>query len=87
MKPIRFSIRSGVTHFHYKPSEIIEFVRMGKANGNVGMILTRREGIHFVYRGFGTIEHPRKVILTFSFPHVEQSEGKMPTDESLIQPE
>jgi hypothetical protein len=86
MTPIKFTIKNGETHFHYKPSEIIKFVREGKKEGNVGLILTRRRGKLLCYRGFGTYENPIKEIRTNLIYHFETWDGPMPSDKSRLIP-
>jgi len=86
MTPIRYSVKNGVTHFHYKASELIEFVRLGKKDGNVGVILTKRDGNMLTYRGFGTIENPFTHIVSISMMHFPTFDGEMPTDEQRLIP-
>ena len=86
MIPIKFTIKNGVTQFHYKSSELIDFVRRGKKDGNVGMILTKRDGNMLTYRGFGTIENPFTSITTISMTHFPPFDGAMPTDEQRLIP-
>lgn len=86
MTPIKFTVKNGVTRFHYKASELIDFVRRGKKDGNVGMILTKREGNMLTYRGFGTIENPFTYIGSLSINHFSHFDGDMPTDEQRLIP-
>ena len=86
MTPIGFTIKNGVTHFHYKASELIEFVRLGKKDGNVGVILTKRNGNMLTYRGFGTIENPFTYIVSITINHFPLFDGEMPTDEQRLIP-
>lgn len=86
MTPIKFIIKDGVTTFHYKASELINFARLGFKDGNVGMILVRRKGKILTYKGFGTIENPNKYILTMSIVHLPLFDGKMLTDEERLIP-
>lgn len=86
MRPIKYSVINGVTRFHYKASELIDFVRRGKKYGNVGVILTERDGNMLTCRGFGTIENPFTHIASISVMHCEPFDGKMLTDdERLVQ--
>lgn len=86
MTPIKFTVKNGVTHFHYKASELIEFVRRGKQDGNVGVILTKRDGNMLTYRGFGTIENPFTYIIRMIMMHFPPFDGEMPTDEQRLIP-
>ncbi len=88
MTPIKFSIKYGVTTFHYNSSELMKFCRYGFKNGDVGMILIKRSGYLLTYKGFGTIENPSRDILTMSIMHSPGFSGEMPADEErLIKPE
>lgn len=84
MRPISFSIKDGVTTFHYKPSELFNFVRQGRTSGDVGIILIRRNGNHLTYKGYGTIEKPFKYLATITLTHFEPFDGKMQTDDERI---
>lgn len=86
MTPTYFTISGEVTRFHYKFSELKNFVRNGKEYGNVGIILTKRVGKFFTYRGFGTIENPFTHTVTISMEHSDILDGEMPTDEQLLIP-
>lgn len=86
MTPIRLTVKNGITKFHYKASDIINFARLGFKDGNVGMILIRREGGMLTYKGFGTIENPCTYLLTMSIMHFPPFDGEMPTDEQRLIP-
>ncbi|KKL63996.1 hypothetical protein LCGC14_2169540 [marine sediment metagenome] len=86
MTPIKYTVKNGVTTFHYKFSELRNFVRLGLLHGDVGMILVCREGGLITYKGFGTIENPRRTIHTFSIMHLPVLDGEMPTDEEILIP-
>jgi len=84
MKPISYTKKGEVTTFHYKPSELINFVREGHKTGNVGMIVIRRDGGMITYKGFGTLENPRRHIMTISLMHHPSFDGYMISDEQRI---
>jgi len=84
MRPNRYSIREGVTHFHYTYQELHRFLEEGFMKGDVGMILVKREKDFFTYKGFGTIEAPSNGILTMTMKHLELFDGKMLTDDALV---
>lgn len=86
MRPYRFEVRGGKTFFFYKYNELNAWLRMGKEHGSTGMILVRREGNMLIYRGFGTLDHPRKYIMTFLMNHCPSFSGDMPTDQSRVNP-
>lgn len=86
MTPIKYTIKNGITTFHYNPADIIKFVRRGFKDGNVGMILVRREGYLITYKGFGTIENPVNHIHTMSIMHNTAFSGELFTDEQRLVP-
>ncbi len=86
MIPIRFAVEDGVTTFYYKTRELKNFVRLGKKDGNVGMILIHRKGNMLTYKGFGTIEHPMTEMVTLSMMHHPGIDGEMKTDEQRLEP-
>mgnify|MGYP000980526586 CR=1 FL=1 len=86
MRPIKFTIKNGVTYFHYNLKDLREFIREGKKYGSVGFILTKRKGPELTYRGFGTIENPSKHITTCTFMYLPEFDGEMPSDKEIITP-
>jgi len=84
LRPIYFTIKNETTHFHYKFSELKNFVKQGKKTGDVGMLLVRRQGNMLTYKGFGTIENPFTYIMTLSIIHSPILDGKMVTDEQRL---
>jgi hypothetical protein len=84
MTPVKYTIKDGVTHFHYNPSQLIDFVRRGKRDGNVGLILIKRKGKCITYKGFGTIENPRTELISITMMHHELFDGRLPSDDELI---
>lgn len=84
MTPIKFTVKDNTTHFHYKSSELVDFVRRGKKDGNVGLILTKREGNWLTYRGFGTIDSPFNYIATITIENYSLLDGKMLADEERL---
>jgi len=87
MTPISFTVKDGVTRFHYKFSELREWYSLGIKHGDVGMILWSRKDNLLTYKCFGTIEHPRESIITLSLIHHHMFDGEMPSDEQrLIEP-
>lgn len=85
MTPIKFTEKNGAINFHYKTSELIDFVRKGKKDGNVGLIITKREGDVLTFRGFGTIEKPFNEVITLHIAH-NNIFGNMITDEQRLKP-
>jgi len=85
MTPHRFSTKDGVVTFHYKFSELREFLKMGFEHGDCGMILVKRKGNILVHRGFGVIENPSKSVMTFSFVQNPMF-GTIATDEQRLIP-
>lgn len=74
MRPISFTVENGITLFHHDEKKYKRFLRLGKRDGNVGLILKSRKGNILTCEGFGTIEHPCREMITFSIvmlPHEE----------------
>ena len=86
MTPIKYTVKYDITHFHYNYSELREFVRLGKANGNVGLILIKREGTFLTYKGFGTIQNPMRSMISIKSRHLEMLDGPMPSDDERLVP-
>ena len=85
MRPFKFTVKEGVTTFHYRFSELRKFLEMGFTEGNVGWILTQRSGETRTYRGFGTIESPRTILTTIEFTSIALF-GESISDEDVIKP-
>ena len=75
-----------VVIYHYKYSELKEFVRNGVENGTSGLLLVKREGNFFHYKGYGTYENPRKTTITIIMKHFEPMDGPMRTDDERLIP-
>lgn len=84
--PDHYEIRNKVTHFWYKPEHWKEFHRIGKRNGNNGTLLIRREGKMLTYRGYGTIEHPRKEWIDITLHHNKIFDGELQSDDQMLIP-
>jgi hypothetical protein len=84
MTPVSYTVNDGVTTFHYKPSELRKFYKLGKRDGDVGMILKSRKGNMITYSGFGTIENPRTV--EYSMSLIMMPFEEMSDDERLVPP-
>lgn len=85
MTPVKYTVKDGVTTFHYKFSDLRWFVREGLKNGNVGMILTNREGNIYTSKGFGTYSNPLYEKHTFCIVHCDLF-GKMKSDDDMLIP-
>jgi hypothetical protein len=86
MRPHSFTLKDDTTHFHYRFSELRNFIANGKTHGDVGVILTARKGRLLTFRGFGTIERPSKSVITISFMHNPFFSGEMASDEDRCKP-
>jgi hypothetical protein len=86
MVPIKFTVKDGITYFHYKYSDLKEFVKCGKLNGDVGHLLIKREGDLLTYKGFGTIENPMYSMITISILYLPLFDGEMMSDEERLVP-
>jgi|TARA_R110000782_G_scaffold18605_1_gene51021 hypothetical protein len=76
-----------ITH-HYSFSYIRRFLTLGYETGAVGMLLIKSDEETETYKGFGTIENPRKTIITFKLKKFKQfsSTYQEPSDISWFIP-
>ena len=86
MKPYKYTVINGVEYFHYKFSELREFLTLGKKGGNVGMILVKRSNEFTTSKGFGTIEHPNTTMFTLNMKPLHIL-GKPRTADEIIGPD
>ena len=86
MTPTHYTIKDGVTTFHYPFSWWRYFVTRGKEVGDVGPILIKREETLMIYRMFGTIENPCTTPHKMSMKHHEIFDGPLPTDQEICTP-
>lgn len=86
MKPIKYKIIDGVTHFYHDPADYFLWRKIGFATGDSGAILVKREGRMFIYKSFGTIEAPSRTRITISMMHSDEWSGPMSTDDEIIAP-
>ena len=86
MIPYKYTVKDGVTTFHYKLSDLRWFMSEGLKNGNVGMVITNREGVLLTFKGFGTFNNPMYKKHTFCIKHLEWINGTMPTDDQRLIP-
>lgn len=83
MKPIKYTGTKDNVTFHYKYSDLKKFLTFGKKEGNVGWVLISfKEGL-LTYRGFGTIEHPCKDLITISLMHNPVFDGEFSIDKIM----
>ena len=87
MHPTKISIKNDTTYFHYNFPDLLNFVRQGKKDGNVGMLLIKRKKNTLTYKGFGTIENPFRNITTLTMQHYPPFDGEMLTDEERLLPQ
>lgn len=86
MEPYKYTTKGDIVIYHYHYKELKEFITLGKKEGNVGWILTKRVGMIFTYRGFGTINRPLKDLITISFTHNNKLDGEFISDDLIINP-
>lgn len=60
MIPIKWSVKNNTTIFHYTFSDMRKFIKEGKETGNNGIILIKRKGNLFIFKGFGDKHYPNK---------------------------
>jgi hypothetical protein len=76
MVPVSYTETGNVIRFHYRLSDLRQFLLRGKQCGDVGMILLRKEGERLDYTGFGTIEHPFTWRAYISLIHNPELDGQ-----------
>lgn len=86
MTPVRFSVKNGITTFHYSFKDLREWAKRGYEHGDCGLLLFKRQDSILFYGGFGTIEHPQKVYHEFTMIHNPFFDGTMPPDEARLKP-
>lgn len=87
MRPYKFSILpDGFIRYHYRFSELREFLTLGFAEGNVGWILIGRIGNLKIFKGFGTYENPVHSMQRIYVQHWDMFDGPMPSDEKICAP-
>lgn len=86
MNPRSFTIKNGITHFHYKYSELKEWIFLGNRDGNVGILLVSRNGNLLTYKCYGTLENPFTTRQTLSIQHHPVFDGVLPSDEQICNP-
>lgn len=85
MRPYKYTQQGEKVTFHYKFSELRNFLTLGKRDGNVGVLILGSIGNVIKYKGFGTIENPRNVLYTIRMTHYEPFDG--PYDpEKIVNP-
>jgi hypothetical protein len=85
MRTYKFTEKDGNIRFHYKFTELREFLTHGFKYGNNGIILTGRINGIDTYKGFGTIENPRKTVYTISVVHNELFDGVQLTPKEIVE--
>jgi len=59
--------KEGTIYFYYKFSALREFYKRGIEFGDVGMLIVKRTTDNMItYKGFGTIEHPFKEMMSMT---------------------
>ena len=86
MNPYTYTKKNNKTIFHYKFSELREFITHGKKHGNNGTILISRKHSMLTFKGFGTIENPIFNLHSITIVHCKEFDGKMRSDKDRINP-
>lgn len=87
MTPNRYTIKEDTTYFHYKFSDLRTWISRGNEFGDVGPLLFARKGNRLIYESYGTINNPMKSRVTLSIIHNPLFDGKLGTDDEIINPE
>jgi hypothetical protein len=85
MRPIGIKEKQGKTIFIYRFRDLRGFIMQGRDTGDVGMIIISRDDNGMIkYRGFGTIEHPNKEIMTIVIKQCELFDGRWNPSKIII---
>ena len=85
MRPYKYTKQGNKTIFHYHYRDLRNFLEHGFKHGDNGFIIVSEENGFIKHKGFGTIENPRKTILTMVIQHCEPFDGEYCPDLSLYQ--
>jgi hypothetical protein len=61
-----FTAKDNIIKYHYSFTQLREFITEGRESGAVGMLLIKRNGRILTYKGYGTIDKPRRNITTIA---------------------
>lgn len=86
MRPYKYTKTKNSIILHYKFSDLRKFIERGKLYGDNGWIIISKIGNLIKYKGFGTIEHPLKEIMTISIEHCEAYDGEFDEDKIINPP-
>lgn len=81
MQPSSFTIKDGVTHFHYNVSELRKFIYDSKDRGIAEMVLMARQDDMLLFRMFSPSETTH---LSIWVKHDPLIDGVMLTDEEFL---
>lgn len=76
MKPISYNKKGNDVYFHYSFRDLKHFLKIGFDSGDCGMLLISFVNGFMKFKGFGTLEHPRKEIITFTLKHNSRYDGE-----------
>lgn len=87
MNPISYTGNNDKCVFHYKYSDIKEFIIEHRKSGAAGQILIKKDGNLLYYRCSGTIDNPimSDKLYTFIYSWIEDLSGKFDA-EKIINP-
>jgi len=87
MKPINYTGNKENFILHYKFSDLRQFLKRGYEYGDVGYLFIKKENLFSIYKGFGTIGSPSKVLKTFSCVYNPIFNGEKELDpEKIVHP-
>lgn len=89
--PTNYTRHGDVVKFHYPFTQLRNFVTAGNETGDVGNILTQIEYVkdkspQLTFRGYGTLEHPRRQLISIRMSHWPVFDGQMPDPDDIIKP-
>ena len=79
MRYIKYTDKNNVRTYHYKYSDLKDFLKRGFEHGDCGFILISKNLLTdaILHRGFGTIEAPCTSIRKLTFFYNEKYDGKI----------
>lgn len=88
MIPLAYKKNKDSVIFRYETSELKEWLRLGRLEGNVGAILIHIDYTRNIktFAVFGTIDKPNTVRTTWHMRHFDLFDGNIPTPEQIINP-
>ena len=85
MRPYKYTKEGTIYIFHYRISDLRKFIKRGQEHGDAGMIIRGYDTKSKIkeFRGYGTIENPRKDQIRFYITHIIKFDGEFDADKII----